>query len=103
MTLWSIVIIASLACLALKLGGYLVPSDVLDAPAPSRIANLLTIALLSALVAVQTLGAGAALHIDARLPALVVAVVLFALRVPFVLVVILAAATAALIRLSGWG
>lgn len=103
MTLWSIVIIASLACLALKLAGYLVPPDVLDAPAPSRIANLLTIALLSALVAVQTLGAGAALQVDARLPALVVAVVLFALRVPFVLVVILAAATAALIRLSGWG
>lgn len=103
MTLWSIVIIASLACLALKLAGYLVPPDALDAPTPSRIANLLTIALLSALVAVQTLGAGAALQVDARLPALVVAVVLFALRVPFVLVVILAAATAALIRLSGWG
>ncbi len=103
MTLWSIVIIASLACLALKLVGYMVPPEVLDAPAPSRIANLLTIALLSALVAVQTLGAGAALQVDARLPALAVAVVLFALRVPFVLVVILAAATAALIRLSGWG
>lgn len=103
MTLWSIVIIASLACLALKLVGYMVPADVLDAPAPSRIANLLTIALLSALVAVQTLGAGAELQFDARVPALIVAVVLFALRVPFVLVVILAAATAGLIRLSGWG
>ncbi len=103
MTLWLIVIVASLACLSLKLVGYLVPHDVLDAPAPSRIANLLTVALLSALVAVQTLGAGSALHFDARVPALIVAVVLFALRVPFVLVVILAAATAALIRLSGWG
>lgn len=103
MTLWLIVIVASLACLALKLIGYMVPPGLLDAPAPSRIANLLTVALLSALVAVQTLGAGSALQIDARLPALAVAVVLFALRVPFVLVVILAAATAALIRLSGWG
>lgn len=103
MTLWMIVIIASLACLALKLVGYLVPADVLDAPAPARIANLLTVALLSALVAVQTLGAGTGLQFDARVPALVVAVLLFALRVPFVVVVILAAATAALIRLSGWG
>lgn len=103
MTLWLIVIIASLACLALKLVGYMVPADVLDAPAPSRIANLLTVALLAALVAVQTLGAGDALQFDARVPAIVVAVVLFALRVPFVLVVFLAAATAALIRLSGWG
>lgn len=103
MTLWLIVIVASLACLALKLIGYMVPPDLLDAPAPSRIANLLTVALLSALVAVQTLGAGSALQIDARLPALAVAVILFALRVPFVLVVALAAATAGVIRLSGWG
>lgn len=103
MTLWLIVIVASLACLALKLAGYLVPPTVLDKPMPSRIANLLTVALLSALVAVQTLGAGTGLQVDARVPALAIAVILFALRVPFVVVVILAAATAALIRLSGWG
>lgn len=103
MTLWLIVIIASLACLALKLAGYLVPSSVLDKPTPSRIANLLTVALLAALVAVQTLGHGTGLQFDARVPALVVAIALFALRVPFVIVVIAAAATAALIRLSGWG
>ncbi len=103
MTLWLIVIIASLACLALKLAGYLVPPSVLDRPTPSRIANLLTVALLAALVAVQTLGSGVGIQFDARVPALVVAVALFAVRVPFVLVVIAAAATAALIRLSGWG
>jgi hypothetical protein len=102
-TLWLIVIVASLACLAMKLAGYLVPPSVLDRPAPSRIANLLTVALLAALVAVQTFGSGTGLQFDARVPALVVAVILFALRVPFVVVVILAAATAALIRLSGWG
>ncbi|MEO7147656.1 MAG: AzlD domain-containing protein [Terrimesophilobacter sp.] len=103
MTLWLIVIIASLACLALKLAGFLVPPSVLDRPTPSRIANLLTVALLAALVAVQTLGSGVGIQFDARVPALVVAVALFAVRVPFVLVVIAAAATAALIRLSGWG
>lgn len=103
MTLWLIVIVASLACLALKLAGYLVPPSVLEKPTPSRIANLLTVALLAALVAVQTLGAGSGLQFDARVPALVVAIGLFALRVPFVIVVVAAAATAALIRMSGWG
>ncbi|MBB5632219.1 hypothetical protein BKA04_000442 [Cryobacterium mesophilum] len=103
MTMWLIVIIASLACLSLKLAGYLVPSSVLDRPTPARIANLLTVALLSALVGVQTLGHGVGLEFDARVPAVLVAVVLFALRVPFVVVVVAAAATAALIRLSGWG
>ncbi len=101
--MWLIVIIASLACLSLKLAGYLVPSSVLDRPTPARIANLLTVALLSALVGVQTLGHGVGLEFDARVPAVLVAVVLFALRVPFVVVVVAAAATAALIRLSGWG
>ena len=103
MTMWLIVIIASLACLSLKLAGYLVPSSVLDRPTPARIANLLTVALLSALVGVQTLGHGVGLEFDARVPAVLVAVALFALRVPFVVVVVAAAATAALIRLSGWG
>jgi hypothetical protein len=36
--------------------------------------------------------------VDARVPALVVAAGLFALRVPFILVVVAAAGTAALIR-----
>jgi hypothetical protein len=99
MTLWLIVIIASLACLALKLAGYLVPASILERPRPARIANLLTVALLSALIAVQTFAVGSQLVIDARLPALLVAAVLFALRLPFVVVVIAAAATAALLRL----
>jgi uncharacterized membrane protein len=98
MTLWEIVIIASLACLALKVGGYLVPKTVLDKPATSRVANLLTVALLAALIGVQTFGQGQHLEFDARVPALLVAAGLFALRVPFILVVIAAAVTAALIR-----
>jgi hypothetical protein len=98
MNLWLIVIIASLACLALKLAGYLVPPSALEKPAPARIANLLTIALLAALIGVQALGNGQQVTVDARVPALVVAAILFALRVPFILVVLAAAATAALLR-----
>lgn len=98
MTLWLIVIVASLSCLALKFAGFLVPASFLDRPAPARIANLLTVALLAALIAVQTLGSGSRIVLDARLPALAVAAVLLHFRVPFIVVVVAAAVTAALIR-----
>ena len=65
---------------------------------PARIADLLTVALLAALIAVQTLGAGQAIVIDARVPAVVVAAAMFALRVPFIVVVVAAALVAAGIR-----
>ena len=96
--LWIIVIVASLACLSLKVAGYLVPASILEKPTPSRIANLLTVALLSALIAVQTFASGSHIVIDARLPALLVSAGLFALKVPFIVVVIAAAVVAALIR-----
>lgn len=99
MTIWQIVILASIAVLLLKLVGYLVPPSFVERPTPARVANLLTVALLSALIAVQTLGAGQGIVIDARVPALIVAAGLFALRVPFIVVVAAAALTAALIRL----
>ncbi|MCU1443671.1 MAG: branched-chain amino acid transporter AzlD [Cryobacterium sp.] len=98
MTLWQIIILASIACLALKLAGYLVPPSLLAKPAAARTADLLTVAMLAALVAVQTLGSGEAIVVDARVPAVIVAVVLFALRVPFLVVVIAAAVVAAGIR-----
>lgn len=99
MTLWQIVILASIACLAMKFAGYLVPARVLEAPTPSRVADLLTVALLAALIAVQTFGAGQQVVIDARIPAVIVAAALYTLRVPFVVVVAVAALVAAGIRL----
>lgn len=99
MTLWHIVLIASIACVALKLAGYAVPPHWLEKPAAARTADLLTVALLAALIAVQTLGAGQALVVDARVPALAVAGLLYWLRVPFLVVVIAAAVVAALLRL----
>ena len=99
MTVWQTLILASIAVLALKLVGYLVPPRLVEKPTPARVANLLTVALLAALIVVQTVGAGQALSVDARIPALIVAAVLFALRVPFFVVVLAAAVVAALIRL----
>ncbi|WP_298942007.1 AzlD domain-containing protein [uncultured Microbacterium sp.] len=100
MTLWTAVLLASTLCLALKTLGYLIPPRWFEAPAPSRIVDLLTVALLAALVAVQTVGAGQAIVMDARVPALVVAAGLLIVRAPFLLVVIAAAVVAALLRLS---
>jgi len=98
-TVWQIILAASIAVLALKVVGYLVPASIIEKPAPARVASLLTVALLSALVAVQTLAVGQSIELDARVPALLVAAVLLALRVPFIVVIIAAAATAALIRI----
>lgn len=100
MTVWQIILLASIGVLALKVAGYLVPPSIVERPTPARVANLLTVALLSALIVVQTIGSGQGVSIDARLPALGVAAGLLALRAPFILVVAAAAATAALIRFA---
>ena len=98
MTMWQIIILASIACVVFKLAGYLIPASLLERPGPARVADLLTVALLAALIAVQTLGAGEAIVVDARVPAVIVAIGLFALRVPFIVVVVVAALVAAGIR-----
>lgn len=100
---WVTVLVASGAAFALKLSGYLVPTHLLDGPVVSRMVRLLPVALLSALVAVQALTSDGALALDARVAALGVAVLLLVLRAPFLVVVIAAAATAALLRLVGIG
>lgn len=101
MTLWNAILLAALGCVALKMLGYLVPTSWMEGPRASRVADLLTVALLAALVAVQAVGAGQAIVLDARIPALLVAAGLLILRAPFLVVVIAAAATAALLRLTG--
>ena len=98
MTLWHVILLASAATLALKLAGHLVPAGFLERERPARIADLLTVALLAALIAVQTLGAGQSLVVDARVPAVIVAAALYAVRTPFIVVVAVAALVAAGIR-----
>ncbi len=63
--------------------------------------DLLPAALLAALALVSTVSDGEAIAIDARVVGLVVAGVALWRRVPFVLVVVLAAAATALLRLVG--
>lgn len=102
MSVWSAVLLAACICVGLKAFGYLIPARVLEAPRPARISDLLTVALLSALVAVQSLGAGQVVVVDARLPAVLVAAGLLWMRQSFIVVVATAAAVAALLRMLGW-
>jgi hypothetical protein len=60
------------------------------------------VALLAALVAVQTFAQGQALVVDARVAGLAAAVVALLLRAPFLVVIIVAAVTAAGLRALGW-
>ena len=99
--IWVAILGAGAGCYLLKLAGLSVPSRVLDRPLVERIADLVPVALLSALVAVQVVGQGHELVLDARLAGLGVAVVLLLLRAPFLVVVFGAALTAALLRLAG--
>ncbi|BEP13767.1 hypothetical protein acdb102_20780 [Acidothermaceae bacterium B102] len=102
-TTWTAVLVASLISYGLKLSGYLVPARLLQHPVAARIAPLLPAALLAALVVVQTFSAGARLTVDARVVGLAVAALALVLRAPFLVVVVAAAATAALVRAAGWG
>jgi uncharacterized membrane protein len=99
---WWAVVVATLGCYAAKLGGHSVPQRVLDRPLVREISDALPIALLMALVAVQTFAVGQHLVIDARLAGLSAAVVALLLRAPFLVVVIVAAAVAAGFRHLGW-
>jgi hypothetical protein len=96
------VLIASAAVYSWKFFGYLVPERFLEKPAVSRIAALLTVALLSALMATQALTKGAEIVLDARIASMVVSAVLLKIKAPFLVVVAAAAATAALLRLFGF-
>ncbi len=98
-TLWSGILIGSALVFSWKILGYLVPQSVLNHPVVSRVASLLTVALLAALLGVQGLTDGGEVAFDARIPALAVAAVLLYFRAPFIVMVAAAAATAALIRM----
>ena len=99
MSLWTAVLAAGVLAWLTKLAGYLVPQRWLSGPWVNRVMA----ALLAALVAVQTFDAGGAVRLDARAAGLLAAVVALMLRAPFLLVIVMAAATAAALRALGIG
>jgi branched-subunit amino acid transport protein len=98
--MWTAVLVAALGCYLLKLAGLSVPPRILERPLVERVADLIPVALLSALVAVQVVAQGHDLVLDARAVGLGVAVVLLLLRAPFLVVVFGAALVTALVRLA---
>jgi branched-subunit amino acid transport protein len=92
------VIATSVALYLEKLVGVSVPEAVLDRPWVRRVLALLPVALLSALTVVQTVDSPDGPVVDARLAGLAAAAVALALRAPFLVVVVVAAATAAGVR-----
>ena len=99
---WIAVLATAAGCYALKLAGLTVPQRVLASPRVRRFAELVPVALLMALSAVQTATSGHAFALDpARLAGLGAAVVALLLRAPFLLVIVAAAGTAAALRAAG--
>ena len=95
--IWIAVIGTSAIAFALKYFGHSIPEKYLTNPRALRINTLIPIALLSALVAVQTFGEKSKLVIDQRLAGMAVAVIALALKAPFPVVVLGSAAASALI------
>lgn len=101
--LWVSVLAACALGFVTKYLGHLVPESLVDGRRRSRIIGLLPVALLAGLVVTQTVGGDERIVLDARLAAVVLAVVLLWLRANFVIVVVAAAALAAGLRALGWG
>lgn len=100
MALWGWILLASVVAYTTKLAGYLVPSRWLENDHMTRIAGTLTIGLLASLTAVNAFSVGQVLVIDARAAALIAAGIALWLRAPFLVVVIVGAAAAAIARAS---
>jgi branched-subunit amino acid transport protein len=95
---WAVLLAFCAVSYALKAVGPLVAGGRELSPQVRRTLDLVPVPLLAALILVQTVGDGHRLVIDARLPALGVAAVLVWRRAPFLVVVLAAAGTAALLR-----
>lgn len=99
MNLWALVITTIIGCYLLKLAGYLVPARVLDHPQVRRVIELLPVALLAALVVVEAVADGRHIKLDGpRLAGFAVGAVAVWRRAPFLVVVVSAAVTAAVLR-----
>jgi branched-subunit amino acid transport protein len=98
---WVIVLAVGAGTMAIKAAGPVLLGDTRLPDAAQRVVALLAPALLAALVATAALGSGQQLVLDARVLGLAASAIALALRAPILLVVVIAAATAAVARLAG--
>jgi branched-subunit amino acid transport protein len=95
--LWLGVLGTSLIAFLLKYLGHSIPEKYANNPRALRINTLIPIALLSALVGVQTITEKGKWVIDQRLAGVAVALIALSLKAPYFVVVISAAITSAVI------
>jgi branched chain amino acid efflux pump len=95
---WTALIALCAISYALKASGPVLAGGLRLGPGVRQALDLVAVPLLAALILVQTVSDGNRLVLDARVPALAVAAILVWRRAPFLVVVLAAAATAALLR-----
>ncbi|HEX5251644.1 MAG TPA: AzlD domain-containing protein [Gaiellales bacterium] len=95
---WTALFALSAVSYALKASGPVLAGGRRLGPQVRQTLDLVAVPLLAALILVQTVGDGHRLVLDARVPALAVAAILVWRRAPFLVVVLAAATTAALLR-----
>ena len=98
---WAAVIVTSLLAWVEKYLGHLVPESWVAEPRVARAAALLPVGLLAALIAVSTVVGNGEVSVDARLAGVAAALTALLLRAPFLVVLLVAAATAAALRALG--
>jgi len=98
--LWVALVVAAVGSYLLKLAGLSLPGSVLEQPRVQRVARLLPVAMLSALVAVGLFSSGGHYALDWRMLAgVAAAVVALLLRRGFLVVFVVAIGVTALLRL----
>jgi len=98
--LWLAIMLAAVGCYLLKLAGVSLPDSILNHPKVQRVAQLLPIAMLSALVAVELVDGGGRYVVDWRtLVGVAAGVVALLLRRGFLVVFLTAISVTALLRL----
>lgn len=96
--IWSAVLGASALAFAFKYIGQSIPQSLLSHPRIAKIADLIPTALLAGLVAVQTFANKTELVIDQRVAGVIVAAIALYLRANFLIMLIAATATSALLH-----
>ncbi|CAB4568578.1 MAG: AzlD domain-containing protein [Actinobacteria bacterium] len=94
---WIATLGTSVVAFALKYSGHSVPERWLSHPKIQRVNALIPIALLSALVSVQSFTDKTTLVVDQRIVGLAVAITALLLKAPFPVVVVSAAVSSAIV------
>ena len=95
---WTAVLVVGLATIAIKAAGPVLAGERQLPTGASRVLNLLAPALLAALVATQAFASDESLVLDERGAGLLAGALAILLRAPLLVVVLVAAATAAGLR-----